>query len=327
MKRFSVTTQDALQIASCIGSDEIDAVMLARAAGRSLAEISLDLIECVDEGLLVAIGEISDVVAEIIDEPAKTQASISMRRIVGALVPKAYRFVQTFLLRFKTKLTSLLHPRFFHDRCQQAAYSLIDPAQSSALHYAIGQRLVAATSEDSLQDNIFDFVDQLNHGIKTLSTTADRDRLARFNYLAARKASKSTAFEAARKYLSIAWDLLGGGGWVGQYELMGELTEALLEAEYALTCVFWTSITLGATGLTLAWFSEITLQRRNTFASFSTIPGTLSPNSEFTPFPFDAQLPMATPIVLLKLARKDWHPSGSFSHRMEQVRSSTGGCD
>lgn len=103
------------------------------------------------------------------------------------------------------------------------------------MHYQIGQRLVASLSEDALYDRIFDLANQLNFGIETFTTTAERDSLARYNYLAATKASKAAAFEGARKYLQIAWDLLGTGGWVGRPELMAQVTEALVEVEYSLT--------------------------------------------------------------------------------------------
>lgn len=103
------------------------------------------------------------------------------------------------------------------------------------MHYQIGQRLVASLSDEALYDRIFDLANQLNYGIEILSSTDERDELARFNYIAATKASRATAFEGARKYLQIAWDLLGTGGWVGQPTLMAQVTEALVEVEYSLT--------------------------------------------------------------------------------------------
>lgn len=102
------------------------------------------------------------------------------------------------------------------------------------MHYQIGERLVAATSEAELDEQIFDLSNQLNYGVFLLPTSDDRDRLARFNHLAGAKAVKSTAFEAARNYLSIAWDLLGPDAWGREYELMSQVTELLIEVEYSL---------------------------------------------------------------------------------------------
>lgn len=103
------------------------------------------------------------------------------------------------------------------------------------VHYRIGQRLVEAVSLEELNERIFDIVNQLNYGIDILQTMSERDVLAKYNYLAASKSIKATAFEPTRRYLQTAWDLLGPGGWVGQHELMSKVTEALLEVEYSLT--------------------------------------------------------------------------------------------
>lgn len=103
------------------------------------------------------------------------------------------------------------------------------------MHYSIGQRLVAAITPESLWDGIFDLANQLNHGISIISTKEERTQLARFNHLAAKKANKSTAFDASRKHLAIAWDLLGGElGWSEEYELMSSIGELLVEVEYSL---------------------------------------------------------------------------------------------
>lgn len=102
------------------------------------------------------------------------------------------------------------------------------------MHYRIGERLLAATSEADLGEHIFDLSNQLNHGVSLLATSDDRDRLARFNLLAGAKATKSTAFEAARNYLLIAWDLLGPHAWGREYDLMSKVTELLIEVEYSL---------------------------------------------------------------------------------------------
>lgn len=118
-----------------------------------------------------------------------------------------------------------------------AAYGLVPSEERKFMHYQIGRRLVAGFSSDAVQDNIFDLANQLNFGIKILATSQERDDLARYNFLAGVKANKSTAFEAARKYLSIALDLLGAGGWTEQYTLMSQVTEAMVEVEYSLAYV------------------------------------------------------------------------------------------
>ncbi|GAA5904910.1 hypothetical protein JCM5296_006141 [Sporobolomyces johnsonii] len=241
MRKFSSATQDSLKIAACLGNEELGAVMLAQAAGRTLAELSHDLHEAVQEGLLVPYGAIRPDSDHARDEEHKME--IDGEGLARSPAPKT-RIAQLAVPveRPAKRKASVVQPQavpeyyqFFHDRCQQAAYALVQPGARSAMHYAIGKRLAAATPESALNDRIFDLVQQLNHGIEILSTTDERDRLARFNYLAGTKAHQATAFEAARNYLQIAWDLLGLGGWVGQHELMSKVTDALIDVEYSLT--------------------------------------------------------------------------------------------
>lgn len=105
------------------------------------------------------------------------------------------------------------------------------------LRYQIGTRLVAATPPELLSSNIYHIVGQLNYGISIFSvlcTPSEREHLASLNFIAATKANRSFGFEAARMYLQIARDLLGPSGWESRYDLMCQVVEALVEAEYCL---------------------------------------------------------------------------------------------
>ncbi|SCV74352.1 BQ2448_6784 [Microbotryum intermedium] len=234
MRRLPESTRYALMVAACLGNEELKSTTLAKAAGRSLAELSADLHDATDEGLLFPVGMISpdadvarsdhpdadagDAVNSSDEREAEGRAQMhlsSLRARKGPRVPDSYRF--------------------FHDRCQQAAYALVPAEERSKLHHEIGLRLVASLTEDQLQEQIFDLANQLNFGIDSLTTDEARDRLAHFNFLAGQKAQNSTAFEAARKYLQTSWELLGADGWNRQYQLMSDLIEALIEVEYSLT--------------------------------------------------------------------------------------------
>ncbi|ORY92797.1 hypothetical protein BCR35DRAFT_311761 [Leucosporidium creatinivorum] len=252
MMKFSPATRRALMIAACLGNEELSAETLARATGRTVGELEGDLREAVEEGMLVPVGEVEvDEGEEGEGETLKDGAGSRSRRASLAQVVEmevddeggdAEEQARPRLPKKPLRTLSSGTPkmrvefyRFFHDRCQQAAYALVPPSDRPQMHYQIGQRLVHSLSEEATYDRIFDLANQLNFGIDILSTTDERDELARYNYLAATKASKATAFEGARKYLQIAWDLLGNGGWVGRPELMGLVTEALVEVEYSLT--------------------------------------------------------------------------------------------
>ncbi|GAA6006530.1 hypothetical protein JCM11491_004996 [Sporobolomyces phaffii] len=247
LRKFSPQCQRALQVAACLGSEELPSVYLAQAAGITVAELARDLSEAVAEGLLEATGAIDpfasgsatfavameedvEKVVEDMNEPA-TEGGQDRPRSRG------YRALST-----STPRPSIVEPpsvpesyRFFHDRCQQAAYALIPASTRSNLHYSIGRRLVAASPESATNDRIFDLVTQLNYGIRILTTPEEHDQLAELNYLAGTKAHQSTAFEASRSYLQTAWDLLGGGAWTQQPILMAKITEALVDVEYSLT--------------------------------------------------------------------------------------------
>ncbi|GAA5989125.1 hypothetical protein JCM10908_001168 [Rhodotorula pacifica] len=201
MHRYSKRTQSALQVAACLGNEELDADQLAVAAGYSPFELARDLRGAVQDGLLLAFET-----QALSTEPTSRRPST---------IPERYRF--------------------FHDRCQQAAYALIPPDSRAALHYAVGQRLAAALSEEQVREQVFELVQQLNHGVQILRTTEERDTLARFNYLAGKRAAASTAYEAAQQYLLTAVDLLGGGAWTEQHALMSKVVELLIEVEYSLT--------------------------------------------------------------------------------------------
>lgn len=201
MRRYPERTQSALQVAACLGNEELDADALAIAVGHPFFELARDLRTAVQDGLVIAF-----------ESPALATSPSSRR---PSTVPERYRF--------------------FHDRCQQAAYALIPPDSRAALHYAIGQRLAAALPEDEIREQVFELVQQLNHGVRILRTTEERDTLARFNYLAGKRAVASTAFDAAQQYLLTAVDLLGSGAWTEQHALMSNIIELLIEVEYSLT--------------------------------------------------------------------------------------------
>ncbi|GAA5970007.1 hypothetical protein JCM11641_000231 [Rhodosporidiobolus odoratus] len=241
MMSFSPRAQETLKIAACLGKEEIAVEALAKAAGRTVEQVALqDLAEAVQEGLLIPYGSVrleeddgeNGDAAPSGDAPTPESSPRKLDKRLGYLKrPPLTRRKESIVQKppVPERYT------FFHDRCQQAAYALIPHSTRSALHYQVGKRLVEALSEAELQEQIFDLVQQLNHGIDILSSVHDRDTLARYNFMAGQKANQSTAFEAARRYFEIAAVLLGAGGWVGQYSLMSEVSEALIEVEYSLT--------------------------------------------------------------------------------------------
>jgi predicted ATPase len=125
--------------------------------------------------------------------------------------------------------------KFLHDRVQQAAYSMIPENQKKVTHLKIGKLLLSQYAENSLEENIFDIVNQLNIGKKFLLQQSEKNELANFNLIAGRKAKAATAYEAAVKYLNVGLELLPESSWQSHYNLTQPLYLETLEVEYLNT--------------------------------------------------------------------------------------------
>jgi predicted ATPase len=118
---------------------------------------------------------------------------------------------------------------------QQAAYSMIPENQKKATHLKIGKLLLHQYAEKSLEENIFDIVNQLNMGVEFIAQQSEKDELANFNLIAGRKAKAATAYEAAVRYLNVGLELLPESSWQSHYYLTRNLHLETLEAEYLNT--------------------------------------------------------------------------------------------
>ncbi|MCC8953208.1 AAA family ATPase [Bradyrhizobium sp. Pear77] len=122
--------------------------------------------------------------------------------------------------------------RFVHDRIQEAAYSLIPEKQRGEVHLRIGRLLVANILPEKQEEAIFDIVNQLNRGAALITSQDERDQLAEFNLLAAKRAKASTAYASALTYLVAGAALLPECSWEHRRELMFELELNRAECEH-----------------------------------------------------------------------------------------------
>ena len=90
--------------------------------------------------------------------------------------------------------------RFAHDRIQQAAYGLIDPARLPEVRLEIGRLLLTPGADALPAERLFAAVDHLNAGRAWLTDTNERERLIEWNLHAARKAYAATAYRAALRF-------------------------------------------------------------------------------------------------------------------------------
>ncbi|MEH1886237.1 AAA family ATPase [Nostoc sp.] len=122
--------------------------------------------------------------------------------------------------------------RFYHDRVQQAAYSLIADESKSAVHLKIGQLLLKNASPEQVNEQIFDLVNQLNLAVDLIVEQTEKDELVRLNLIAGKKAKASTAYTHAKVFFSIAMNLGSKNAWIEEYEQTFALFRERAECEF-----------------------------------------------------------------------------------------------
>ncbi|MGK2858640.1 MAG: AAA family ATPase [Thermoanaerobaculia bacterium] len=93
---------------------------------------------------------------------------------------------------------------FLHDRVQQAAYALIDPAAMPGTLLTIGRLLRRHLGSDQLEKRLFEVVNDLNAGHDRVHDRAERLDVIGLNITAARKAFAGTAYRSALQYFRAA---------------------------------------------------------------------------------------------------------------------------
>ena len=121
---------------------------------------------------------------------------------------------------------------FLHDRVQQAAYALLSDPERKRLHLEIGRLLLRSLDERQVDDRLFDVVNQLNRGADLIVDPIERDRLARLDLEAGRKAKASIAYFAARNLLNGAAFLLPEDAWESRYETTFAIFMERAECEF-----------------------------------------------------------------------------------------------
>ncbi|AKV04351.1 Signal transduction histidine kinase CheA [Labilithrix luteola] len=120
---------------------------------------------------------------------------------------------------------------FLHDRVQQAAYALIADDEKRQAHLEIGRLLLASLAVE-VEENVFDVVSQLNHGIELITDEREKDTLARLNLVAGKKAKSAIAYSSARNFLAVATSLLTEDAWEAGYDLAFSAYMERAECEY-----------------------------------------------------------------------------------------------
>ena len=208
LQKLSIKTQDVLKLAACIGN-QFDLNTLALVLEKSPNEAAIDLWKALQEGFIL---------------PANETYKFCQSE------PQDNSFRKDIIASKVEKIT--IQYKFLHDRVQQAAYGLIPNEQKQHTHFKIGKLIVKNTSKNELDERIFDIVNHLNAGVELITAAPEILELTQLNLIAAKKAKKSTAYAAARDYLSQAINLLTPDTWNNQYELTFSLYREKAEIEY-----------------------------------------------------------------------------------------------
>ncbi|HEV3364254.1 MAG TPA: AAA family ATPase, partial [Acidimicrobiia bacterium] len=109
--------------------------------------------------------------------------------------------------------------RFLHDRVQQAAFSLLSPAEVTAIHRHVGRLQLARLRTGGQEGDLFDVVGHLNAGIDAETDAECLLELADLNLDAGRRAKTSNAYEAAANYVETGLGLIPPDSWDKHYDL------------------------------------------------------------------------------------------------------------
>ncbi|MEO1621378.1 MAG: AAA family ATPase, partial [Cyanobacteria bacterium J06632_3] len=212
LQKLPPTTQSAVKIAACIGA-QFDLATLAIAAEIPAEAIAKDLWQAIQEGLIIPTSNDYKIFFD--------SSTLSNQGAVGSENAS----------KSTGSLPTGINPgyRFLHDRVQQAAYALIEPAQQAKTHYSIGQRLLLHSNKEQ-EKQIFDIVNHLNKGQTLIVEAAEREQLLQLNLQAGRRAQATVAYASALEYLSTSLSLLPEDCWQTAYDLTLTLYNETAEA-------------------------------------------------------------------------------------------------
>src|SRR6476661_7631993 len=196
LRKLPPSTQQVLQLAACVGNT-FDLHTLSIIHETSAAVAYQNLLPAIQEDLVLPISDLEFTPEQIINSPI-------------------------IILAFK----------FLHDRVQQAAYGTIPEEHKKEVHLKIGQLLLKNTTEEELEEKVFDLVNHLNIGVELIDNLEQKVKLSNLNLIAGKKAKASTAYKTAATYFALGIKLLGIQAWENYYELTFTLYRERSECEY-----------------------------------------------------------------------------------------------
>lgn len=214
IERLDKSAQEILKLAACIGN-QFDLDVLSVVRKKSLLETAIELSLAIQEGLIIPLNDEAYKIPILWNQQKSYRSEMS-----SVIIPD---------------FPSSISYKFLHDRVQQAAYTLIPDEQKQEVHFKVGQLLLENTTQNKLEENIFNIVNHLNISLYLITTQTEKDKLARLNLIAGRKAKNAAAYETAIKYIEIGLELLSSQSWDTQYELILAIHVEAVELQYLNT--------------------------------------------------------------------------------------------
>ena len=137
LRKLPMATQEQLKFAACIGA-KFDLKTLTIVSEEEEIQVASTLWPALQEGLIVPESKIYKFYLD--DEQCPDHQFLN------------------------EEVFEQIHYRFFHDRVQQAAYSLIPEDQKQATHLKIGQLLQQNLSESEQEEKLFNIVGHFKLG-------------------------------------------------------------------------------------------------------------------------------------------------------------------
>jgi histidine kinase len=122
--------------------------------------------------------------------------------------------------------------RFLHDRVHQAAYTMMDDAERTRVHAALGRNMMRSLGDGAHDGTLFDVLGHLMAGASRIDDPSDRLQVARCALLAGRRARASLAYDAAVSFVRFGIGFLPERPWSSEYRLTADLHLEALHCEY-----------------------------------------------------------------------------------------------
>jgi predicted ATPase/signal transduction histidine kinase/tRNA A-37 threonylcarbamoyl transferase component Bud32 len=199
IQKLTPQAQRALQLAACIGNRfDVRTLSVILRCPSETAAASLQ--QALDEGLIVPV------------QSAMPVARPPSVELVDAFMGSSFRFL--------------------HDRVRHAAYSLLKESDQAAVHIELARFFFSHTPEATLDEHIFDMMNQYMLGLAGITSRDERYRVAKLALRASRRAKASAAFEPALSYSQTGLKILPENAFMNEQALAVEIYTDAAETEY-----------------------------------------------------------------------------------------------